>query len=82
MFFIEDLPPAEQLETVKNLIQCGIDQGYIMANYTLLGHRQVRDTECPGDALFEEIKTWSHWSSTPERAPSTHNPDIINEIPT
>lgn len=23
------------------------------------------DTECPGDAFYEEIQTWSHWVEDP-----------------
>lgn len=30
-------------------------------SYILYGHRQVRDTSCPGDALFKEIQSWPHW---------------------
>ncbi|KAK9695865.1 N-acetylmuramoyl-L-alanine amidase [Popillia japonica] len=60
----EELPPQNQLETVHNLIQLGVDSGYIRSDYILHGHRQVRaNTECPGDRLFEEIKTWPHFSS-------------------
>ncbi|XP_041972286.1 peptidoglycan-recognition protein LF-like [Aricia agestis] len=61
----DSLPPAEQLKTVKALIEAGISQGYIKPDYKIVGHRQVRDTKCPGQALFEEIKTWPHYSKYP-----------------
>ncbi|XP_044737984.1 peptidoglycan-recognition protein LB-like isoform X2 [Chrysoperla carnea] len=56
------LPPSKQLQTVKDLIQCGVDDGYISNDYILYGHRQVRATDCPGDALYKEIQTWPHYS--------------------
>ncbi|KAK9695859.1 N-acetylmuramoyl-L-alanine amidase [Popillia japonica] len=66
----EDLPPENQLETVHNLIQLGVDSGYIRSDYILHGHRQVRaNTECPGDRLFEEIQTWPHFSSDFGKSP-------------
>nr|XP_022912080.1 peptidoglycan-recognition protein LB-like [Onthophagus taurus] len=58
-----ELPPYEQLEVVKELIRKGVEMGMIQENYTLYGHRQVRDgTECPGDRLLKEISTWPNFS--------------------
>ncbi len=31
----------------------------------MMGHRQVRDTECPGQRLYEEIKKWDHHIEKP-----------------
>jgi N-acetylmuramoyl-L-alanine amidase len=61
----EDVPPEGQLSAVKQMIKKGIREGYIQENYKLIGHRQVRDTECPGDALYKEIQTWSQWAPDP-----------------
>ncbi|KAF5281860.1 hypothetical protein FQR65_LT14504 [Abscondita terminalis] len=67
-----ELPNKRQLETVKKLISCGIEMGKIAPNYTLFGHKQVREgTECPGDRLFEEITKWEHFSWNP---PSVWSP--------
>ena len=49
------------LNVTRELIANAIDSGYLSPDYTLHGHRQVRDTACPGDALFNEIKTWPHF---------------------
>lgn len=51
------------LNSVKKLITYGISSGHIHSNYTLLGHRQVRNTECPGERLFNEISKWPKFSS-------------------
>lgn len=53
------------IENVHRLIAYGVTAGKIQANYTLLGHRQVRHTECPGDRLFKEISTWAHFVALP-----------------
>lgn len=57
-----ELPSQNQLQTVHELIEIGVEKGYIQGDYTLLGHRQVRETECPGDRLFGEISTWEHFN--------------------
>ncbi|XP_037824040.1 peptidoglycan-recognition protein LB isoform X1 [Lucilia sericata] len=57
-----DLPPPQMLKAAKDLIAFGVAKGYIHPEYKLMGHRQVRDTECPGGRLFDEISTWQHFS--------------------
>ncbi|KAJ4445308.1 hypothetical protein ANN_07113 [Periplaneta americana] len=65
--YTNELPTAEMMEVAKSLIECGVERESIVANYTLLGHRQVRSTECPGNTLFNEIKTWPHWTDLETR---------------
>lgn len=40
----------------------GVETGKIVLDYTLIAHRQVRETECPGERLFQEISTWPHFN--------------------
>ncbi|XP_069684129.1 peptidoglycan-recognition protein LB-like isoform X2 [Periplaneta americana] len=61
--FMEALPTEEMMDAAKELIKCGIERGSIASNYTLLGHRQVRDTLCPGDMFYENITTWRHYKN-------------------
>lgn len=63
------------LKAVKNLIAFGVDKGYIAKDYQLIGHRQVRDTECPGEKLYKEIQTWEHY------VPAPHYNQDRNDIP-
>lgn len=71
--FLEELPPQEQLDLVKQLIDYGVNLGKISDDYKLVGHRQVRNgTECPGDRLFEEIKTWKHYEDYPDKVNVTN----------
>lgn len=53
------------IENVHRLIEFGVSSGKINQNYTLLGHRQVRNTKCPGDKLFNEISKWPHFEPMP-----------------
>ncbi|XP_072934736.1 peptidoglycan-recognition protein LB-like [Epargyreus clarus] len=62
------LPTAEDLLIAQQLIDAGVALGYVSPDYKLIGHRQVRETECPGNALFKEIQNWAHYSPFP----STH----------
>ena len=64
-FYLDTVPPLQQLKTTQALIAAGVDMGYIRKDYKLVGHRQVRNTECPGDALYGEIQTWPHYTPYP-----------------
>lgn len=58
-----ELPSDIMISAAQTLIEYGVRNNIIATNYTLIGHRQVRPTECPGDRLFQEIQTWPHYSS-------------------
>ncbi|XP_068623392.1 peptidoglycan-recognition protein LB-like [Battus philenor] len=64
--WVSTVPPKHQLETTKKLIAQGVELGYISQDYKLIGHRQVRNTECPGEALFQEISTWNQFEPNVE----------------
>lgn len=61
--WMEALPPLNQLQKVQDLIDYGVRVGMIAADYKLIGHRQAKETLCPGDKLFEEITSWSHFDN-------------------
>lgn len=54
------------LDSTKKLIGSAVDQGYLSANYKLIGHRQAKQTLCPGVALHNEIKKWPHFAENEE----------------
>ncbi|KAL8164610.1 UNVERIFIED_CONTAM: hypothetical protein K2H54_054362 [Gekko kuhli] len=57
--YMKALPEPFALELVKgNFVRCAVRGSRLEANYTIYGHRQVVPTLCPGDRLFQEIKTW------------------------
>uniref|UniRef100_A0A1B6G8F5 Peptidoglycan-recognition protein n=1 Tax=Cuerna arida TaxID=1464854 RepID=A0A1B6G8F5_9HEMI len=59
-------PPEAQLAAVQELIASGVNQAKIRPLYKLIGHRQVRATECPGDKLYSIIQQWPHYTSKVE----------------
>ncbi|GFG37971.1 hypothetical protein Cfor_03856 [Coptotermes formosanus] len=67
-FLADRLPNQAALNAVKQLIQCGVDSNKIRSTYQLIGHRQntASSTDCPGNALYNEIKSWSHWTANPK----------------
>ena len=63
--FSDSLPNAAALKAVNALIEYGVTLGKINENYQVIGHRQVRDTECPGEELYKYVQTHPRWTSTP-----------------
>lgn len=62
----EKLPIERMLEVARELIRFGVANEHVVPDYRLIGHRQGRDTECPGDALYAEIQKWPQWDPHPE----------------
>ncbi|XP_027527807.1 LOW QUALITY PROTEIN: N-acetylmuramoyl-L-alanine amidase-like [Neopelma chrysocephalum] len=57
--FSAALPDPDTLALVRDeLLPCAVRAGHILHNYTLHGHRQLGHTDCPGNALFQEIQGW------------------------
>ncbi|XP_063698379.1 peptidoglycan-recognition protein LC-like isoform X2 [Culicoides brevitarsis] len=61
--FNNKLPPPRALAAAKLLIEEGLSQKYLSDDYKLFGHRQLIASESPGEALYNVITTWEHWSS-------------------
>lgn len=56
------LPSQHSMELVRDkLTFCAVSGRRLVANFTLQGHRQVVNTSCPGNALFNEIAGWKHF---------------------
>ncbi|XP_062329062.1 peptidoglycan recognition protein 5 [Osmerus eperlanus] len=50
-----DSPSPAALSSVRQLLLHGISQGYLDTRYILLGHSDLRDTECPGKRLYASL---------------------------
>ncbi|GLH03787.1 Peptidoglycan-recognition protein LB [Gryllus bimaculatus] len=59
--YVEAAPPAHMTALAQRLLACGARRGALAADYSLLGHRQVRNTQCPGDAFYAQLSAWPHW---------------------
>ncbi|GAB1866960.1 N-acetylmuramoyl-L-alanine amidase [Camponotus japonicus] len=64
-YFSDFLPNLAALKTLNELIACGISLGKISDKYNVLGHRQARNTECPGQSLYEYVTTFPRWTANP-----------------
>lgn len=62
--FTNVLPPANVINTAQAFVICSRDWGRLTTTYRLLGHRQdtAVNTACPGNALFNNVRTWPRWS--------------------
>lgn len=57
------LPTEAAMRSVRDEFPgCALRAGFLRPQYKVLGHRQLVSTDCPGDALFEELRTWPHFS--------------------
>ncbi|XP_032366476.1 peptidoglycan recognition protein 5 [Etheostoma spectabile] len=50
--FKNDTPSTEAMSSVKKLLQSGVSQGFLNPKFSLFGHRDLGDTECPGEKLY------------------------------
>ncbi|KAM4634249.1 peptidoglycan recognition protein 6 [Polymixia lowei] len=61
------LPSQHSMQLVRDrLASCAIGGGRLVANFTLQGHRQVVNTSCPGNTLYNEIRGWEHFGEVKE----------------
>ncbi|XP_051026694.1 N-acetylmuramoyl-L-alanine amidase [Acomys russatus] len=57
------LPSEAALNTVREVLpSCAIRAGFLQPDYKLLGHRQLVHSDCPGNALFDLLRTWPHFT--------------------
>lgn len=60
--FNEYGPTDQQLCAAQQLIVDGVRQMKLIQDYKLYGHRQLTQTDSPGNVLFKIITSWIHWS--------------------
>ncbi|XP_052090799.1 peptidoglycan-recognition protein SC2-like [Mytilus californianus] len=60
--FQDHVPNDAALNAIKSLIHCGVNKGKITASYILKGHRDVGQTACPGQKLYDLIQAWPHYN--------------------
>ncbi|NWV20838.1 PGRP2 amidase, partial [Origma solitaria] len=57
--FRATLPDPDTLSLLRDqLVPCAVRSGHLRPDFVLRGHRQLGHTDCPGDALFQEIQSW------------------------
>ncbi len=64
--FAVRVPNKAAILAIDTVIQQGIDTGKVVEEYLLYGHRDARPNfMSPGQAFYEEIKTWQHYGPLP-----------------
>ncbi|XP_075956659.1 peptidoglycan recognition protein 5 [Anarhichas minor] len=53
--FNVDMPSTEAMSSVKRLLQSAVCQGFLNPKFTLVGHRDLGQTECPGGKLYAAL---------------------------
>lgn len=61
----DKLPTEAALTACKKLLACGVSQGELSEDYSLIAASQVSSTLSPGLTLYNEIQEWPHWLSNP-----------------
>ncbi|XP_006901341.1 PREDICTED: peptidoglycan recognition protein 1-like [Elephantulus edwardii] len=59
--YMERVPPARALRAAQNLLACGVARGALLPQYEVKGHRDVQQTQSPGDQLYAIIQNWPHY---------------------
>ena len=66
MFLPADfIPNKPALEALTALIACGVQLGKVSKEYQLLGHRQARNTVCPGEEFYNWVQKMPGWTYNP-----------------
>uniref|UniRef100_A0A8C4L6B9 Peptidoglycan recognition protein 2 n=1 Tax=Equus asinus asinus TaxID=83772 RepID=A0A8C4L6B9_EQUAS len=70
--YTAELPTETALRTVRDVLpRCAVRAGLLRPSYRLLGHRQLVPTTCPGDALFDLLRTWPRFDAVSAGRPRT-----------
>lgn len=59
------LPNEAALGALQRLLECGVEDGHLTADYKLITHRQVTPTDCPGHRLYTHMRGLDHWVNAP-----------------
>lgn len=51
----DDTPSTEAISSVKQLLKSGVSQGFLRPEFVLLGHRDLGETQCPGENLYAAL---------------------------
>ncbi|XP_008274128.1 peptidoglycan recognition protein 5 [Stegastes partitus] len=54
--FNDETPSEKAIQAVKKLLQDGVSQAFLEPKFDLVGHKDLGETECPGDKLYPVIQ--------------------------
>uniref|UniRef100_W8BZR2 Peptidoglycan-recognition protein LE n=2 Tax=Ceratitis capitata TaxID=7213 RepID=W8BZR2_CERCA len=64
--FMRHLPSDAAMNSCKNFLKKGVEEGHLAPDYKLIAACQCRSTESPGRRLYEELQTWHHFYNIAE----------------
>ncbi|XP_067450393.1 peptidoglycan recognition protein 5 [Thunnus thynnus] len=53
--FNYDTPSKEAISSVRQLLESGVCEGFLHPQFVLFGHRDLGNTECPGQKLYAAL---------------------------
>ncbi|TRY68977.1 hypothetical protein TCAL_08632, partial [Tigriopus californicus] len=59
--FTSTSPSSKAIQSYNHLVDCLVTRGKIPSDYEMKGHRQVRDTSCPGNTLYNALTRWRNY---------------------
>ncbi|XP_021192952.3 peptidoglycan recognition protein [Helicoverpa armigera] len=59
--FRTKIPSPLALKALRSLLACGVQNKYLAEDYYLVGHRQLSQTDSPGEMLQKHVEMWPHW---------------------
>ncbi|XP_034311315.2 uncharacterized [Magallana gigas] len=65
--FNNTMPAPAALAAANKLLMCAMQRKAITPSYSLYGHQDVRDTDCPGYTLYNAIRKWTHYNVTTDK---------------
>ncbi|XP_043269837.1 peptidoglycan-recognition protein SC1a-like [Venturia canescens] len=63
--FTHFIPNTPALEALDSLISYGVKLGKISKYYKIIGHKQARETMCPGEKFYDWVKGMPGWTDHP-----------------
>lgn len=55
------IPNTAAIAAIFGQMDCAMSLNKLTANFKMYGHRDVRNTTCPGEAFYQLIRTWKHY---------------------
>ncbi|XP_062892040.1 N-acetylmuramoyl-L-alanine amidase-like [Mobula hypostoma] len=69
--YTSTLPDQASLQLVKeSFTKCAVAGKKLVGDYVIQGHRQYRETTCPGEALYNEIRSWEAFKEVEATTPT------------
>ncbi|KAJ8020103.1 Peptidoglycan-recognition protein SC2 [Holothuria leucospilota] len=55
--FTDSMPTQAALNALESFVDCCVSRSKLASDYNVVGHRDVRNTQCPGDRFYYEYVT-------------------------